>query len=260
MNEPVNYKTKIREILGRNIRSIFERLTGWHIHTVNPRGVYLADDIKNVLPHYEVRVVFDVGANIGQSTNRYLKAWDNAVVYSFEPVSDTFEQLKRNLISPERVQCFKLAFGPMKEQGEMILAGDSKQFMLREHYMNKDYSQKLRTQQVEVETLDNFCQNFGIEHISLLKVDTEGHDLQVLHGAANLLKEHKVDLIQVEVGMNSLKSLHVSLESVKNYLEQNNYYMFGLYEQVGDWSVGSAVLRRADAVFVSFALSEQQVQ
>ena len=45
---------------------------------------------------------------------------------------------------------------------------------------------------VKTETLDNYCQLNGIKNIDVLKIDTEGSELNVLNGANDILKTVKI--------------------------------------------------------------------
>ena len=51
---------------------------------------------------------------------------------------------------------------------------------------------------VDVIDLDKFAIDHGIAIIHLLKIDAEGHELEVLKGAANLLRENRIRAIQLE--------------------------------------------------------------
>ena len=53
----------------------------------------------------------------------------------------------------------------------------------------------------------------GIDHIDVLKVDTEGHDLEVIDGAAPLLERGAISIIVLEYGFgaNRLRSLDEEL-------------------------------------------------
>ena len=48
---------------------------------------------------------------------------------------------------------------------------------------------------VKTQTLDNFCLEKKISNIDVLKIDTEGNELNVLKGAKRLLSENKINLI-----------------------------------------------------------------
>jgi hypothetical protein len=52
--------------------------------------------------------------------------------------------------------------------------------------------------EVEVSTVDDFMKANGITHLSLLKVDAEGHELAILRGAQHAIAAEAVDVIQFE--------------------------------------------------------------
>jgi hypothetical protein len=56
------------------------------------------------------------------------------------------------------------------------------------------------TEEITLKKLDDFCDDKGIEYISLLKLDVEGHEFRVLKGAENLVSSSSIDLIQFEFG------------------------------------------------------------
>ena len=47
-------------------------------------------------------------------------------------------------------------------------------------------------------TLTNYANNAGLAHISLVKIDAEGHDLAVLRGARSLFVEQRISVAQFE--------------------------------------------------------------
>jgi precorrin-6B methylase 2 len=51
----------------------------------------------NELEGFNPKVIFDIGANLGQSAIKYSKEFPNAKIYSFEPVDSTYTLLKRNV-------------------------------------------------------------------------------------------------------------------------------------------------------------------
>jgi FkbM family methyltransferase len=166
-------------------------------------------------------------------------------------VRDTFRQLQANLGESKRVGCYQLAFGSSAGEGEMVLQGSSDMFFLMDQSKEKPTSQDIQKESVEIVTLDAFCQTKAIDTINFLKIDTEGGDLEVLKGAVNMLTGQKVDLVQVEAGMNPGNSRHVPLESLKSFLESHAYFIFGFYEQVHEWPTREPKLRRTNAIFAS---------
>ncbi len=74
-----------------------------------------------------------------------------------------------------------------------------------------------------------------------MKIDTEGYDLEVLRGAESLLTHQRVDLVQVEAGMNRDNHRHVTFILLTEYLERFNYRLFGIYNQSGEWPARQAI-------------------
>jgi FkbM family methyltransferase len=104
---------------------------------------------------------------------------------------------------------------------------------------------------VNVITLDAFCADQKIDTVGLLKIDTEGSDLDVLRGGANILRDQRIDLVQLEAGMNFRNQLHVPFEQLKSFMESMGYFLFGIYEQVPEWPTRAPHLRRSNPLFIS---------
>lgn len=66
-----------------------------------------------------------------------------------------------------------------------------------------------------------------------------------------MLKEQRMDFVEVEAGMNASNKRHVSFEALKDYLESRSYLLFGIYGQVHEWPTKEPHLRRTNAVLVS---------
>lgn len=104
---------------------------------------------------------------------------------------------------------------------------------------------------VTVDTLDHFLTEQPVSSIDYLKIDTEGHDLEVLTGATSTLQARKLQVIQVEAAMNPENKLHVPLQHFVDFLYPHDFLLFGLYEQVHEWPTSEVHLRRSNAVFIS---------
>ena len=55
-------------------------------------------------------------------------------------------------------------------------------------------------EEIDIKTIDAFCNEINITNINFLKLDIEGNELKALHGAKTMLENHKVDFIQFEFG------------------------------------------------------------
>lgn len=148
-------------------------------------------------------VIFDVGANIGQFlglTQSCLKS-NNYHVHCFEPGKTTFGQLTNNVESNSNISLNNFGLG--KEKGEFELFYDNPGSGLASltqrklDYHNIDFSQ---SETVKIETLDAYCQENSIDEIDLLKIDTEGHEFDVLSGAAAMFEKKAIKVVTIEFG------------------------------------------------------------
>jgi FkbM family methyltransferase len=215
------------------------------------RGIDIFDDIKNYLATLEVKVVFDVGANIGQSAQSYLKNFAESKIYCFEPVEETFLHLQRSLRGHDNILTFKIALSSTKGTGKMVLEGPSDQFFLLNTPRDGQVDGRSPLEEVNLETIDEFCREHKIDRINFLKIDAEGGDFNVLMGADEMLSRHQIDVVQVEAGMNSKNKRHVPFNVFSKFFEQRHYFLFGIYEQVNEWPTKEPHLRRTNPVFIS---------
>jgi FkbM family methyltransferase len=223
---------------------------------VLPRGIDFVQDITASFPMYRVDIVFDVGAYDGDTSKIYLARFPSSHIYCFEPVGDTFHHLQENFKGNARVDCYKLALGSSKSKGKMVLQGSPDSFFLLGQSKESPMNNSVATESVDIVTLDEFCHNKRIDHINYLKIDTEGGDLDVLKGGVKMLTEQRIDLVEVEAGMNPSNTWHVPFEALKEFLESHRYFLFGIYEQVNEWPTREPHLRRTNPIFISHHMIE----
>jgi FkbM family methyltransferase len=237
--------------LANRVRKLAERATRTHICRRHRRGIDLAQDIQHSLPAFQVSNIFDVGANVGQSAEVFLVEFPRSRIYSFEPVGNTFRQLQRNFAGNKRVECYQLAFSAANGAGTMMVSSASVTSSLFnvDRQMLGDGAGTL--EHVKMVTLDDFCDSEKIERINYVKIDTEGGDLDVLRGSVRMLQQQRIDIVQVEAGMNPNTGPFVPFESLKAFLESHEYFVFGIYEQKNEFIAGAPHLRRTNPVFIS---------
>lgn len=203
-------------------------------------------DFREALPTLEIRTIFDIGANVGKTAIALSEAYPKATLHAFEPVEGTFELLKKAVGNDARIKCLRMAFGDVK--GTVRMEGGAGS-------VKSKISTNAKGPEVEVQRGDEFCAAKGIDGINFLKIDTEGYDLKVCRGFESMLKARKIDLVQVESGLNANNKLHVPFQSFTDYFGALGYSLFRIYEQAG-----RPVVRRCDAVFVSPVIVERNLR
>ena len=222
-----------------------------------PRGADFFADLERSFPGHAPGVVLDVGANIGQSASALAQRFPSADIYSLEPFPAVFAELQANVATYSNIHCCNLACGA--SPGFAFFRSDADPTMGRLEVRPEQDAAALPADgtQVEVTTVDAFCGANGLERIGLLKIDTEGGDLDVLRGAEDMLSAGRIDFVEVEAGMNRDNRYHVPMFEMLGFLEDKGYRLFGIYEQIPEWPTGQPFLRRANLVFLSPELSRK---
>jgi FkbM family methyltransferase len=211
-----------------------------------PQGFDFYFDLRKFRSDYRPKVVFDVGANIGQTVTKWNKYFPNVEYHCFEPVSSTMAELKQNTARLSNIHYHQCALGTEKKETQIALFDDSSLNSFLDSFKETD----VKTESVQIDVLDEFCRKNSIKYIDVLKIDTEGFDLEVLKGATSMLESNSITFIQVEAGMNPYNKLHVPLQEFVDYLAPLGYVLFGIYEQHLEWT-GEKWLSFSNPVFIS---------
>ena len=235
--------------ISNNVRKALIDLTGYFIYRKRslPVGVDLQEDLVHKFA-IDPKIVFDVGANVGQTALSYAELFEGATIYSFEPFISAFRLLEKNTAHLPNVQSFQVALGNCDQSIEVKIHDETHSDLNSLKPVNENRSAVACSERVKVLTLDSFCAEEGIEEIDLLKIDTEGYELEVLRGAEKFLKTGRVGAILCEIAMAKKNQRNTQLPEVQDFLEPLGYYFVGLYEtNVNYFSQGIAY---SNALFV----------
>ena len=172
--------------------------------------------------------VFDVGANDGQWARSAVEINSAIHLHCFEPSPYTFKLLLQNHF-PKNVICNNLGLGATTEEKTLFVFEDgSKLNSLYQRQGIEHFSlpKQNRKEVIHLTTVDVYSNENHIEQIDYLKLDVEGHELEVLKGASQFLRERRIKIIQFEYGGCNIDS-RVFLRDIWNYiLDINPDYAF----------------------------------
>lgn len=144
-------------------------------------------------------VALDIGANQGHWTSALKALNSSADVHVFEPSSSTFLLLKKNLETLKGVFLYQLALGSSIKKANLYsnfasspLASLSKRKLIHEDI------QFSNVEEVNLVTLDSWSAMHPAITPNIIKIDVEGHELEVLQGSLSMLPNVKI--IQFEFG------------------------------------------------------------
>jgi FkbM family methyltransferase len=150
---------------------------------------------KAVLP----AVVFDVGANVGDWTGGILRIANRANiaarVHAFEPCGDTFKLLQARYRDNQDVCLVQRACARTAGSAQMHVYG---KFLGTNSLAGPIDERPAESEEVQLTTLDLYCQAARIERIDLLKIDAEGFDFEVMVGASRMLDRKAIRVLQFE--------------------------------------------------------------
>jgi FkbM family methyltransferase len=185
----------------RSVYDLALRVNGMAIDYPGRHNLGLSEErfLRALAPRLAGQLVLDVGANAGHYARCVRHFAPDARIVAFEPHPRTFEAL-RNSVEGRGIAVEQLALGDTAGQLELhdFAASDgSTQASLSRDSVGM-YSEDIVSHAVEVTTVDDWMARNGAEEIALLKIDTEGYDLNVLKGARRALGERRIRTIQFE--------------------------------------------------------------
>ena len=173
--------------------------------------------------------VLDIGVFRGWWTESLLRAAGPQAgdldVTLFEPSPRVHAQLQQTLAgwsTPAKLELVQCALSDRQGRTEFHVEGRGGSDSLHKHAL---FSNSASTESVELNTVDAFCASKGIDHVTLLKSDTEGNDLPLLRGAEAMLESHRIELVQFEYNHMWITS-GCFLKQAMNLL-QGHGYAFG---------------------------------
>lgn len=163
-------------------------------------------------------IFYDIGANIGIYTCFIAASEFEVNTFAFEPHSDNIQRLSKNLkINSDRWQCYQVLLGNEDEMAPFHIAserpGESR------HSISSADSQ-IFTMQRQIDTM---VREENLPSPSILKIDVEGAELQVLEGSTETLE--KVRVVYCEVHTDDQESLEV-----KQFLRDSGFQIEILQE------------------------------
>lgn len=153
--------------------------------------LYIIKKLKN---NMHASVIFDIGANVGDWSKYMVDEYKDIdyKLYMFEPSLLTFKQLEKNISQCKNHFFYNIGFGDKKEKLKIFYdyetQGSASILMKDGKYSEEIY----------IETLDDFCEKHRIGQIDFLKMDVQGYEYNILLGASKLLASGAIKNIQFE--------------------------------------------------------------
>lgn len=153
--------------------------------------------------------VKDIGANIGQFTNAVKLFYPQAVIQAFEPDPNTFAELQANTRNLTNLTLRNVGLGNENTQKTLYIQRFSVMSSFRPG--GNARARGLPTKKVRVRRLDDLER--PKDPTSLMKIDVEGFEMEVVKGAIRTLADTKYLLIEVGLNRGSTDQTNLALLS-----------------------------------------------
>ncbi len=175
--------------------------SGGDVHSSGEAAVI--SKLKAARPAERPLCIFDVGANKGQFLTFACNALGSREfhLHAFEPNASAYAELCQTALNYPRVALNNFALGSHPGEADLFYdaPGSGLASLSKRNLTHFGVEMRL-SEKVRIETLDAYCADRQIERIDLLKIDVEGHELDVLNGAQGMFGNAAVGMATFEFG------------------------------------------------------------
>jgi FkbM family methyltransferase len=201
---------------------IKQQLKGYFINNLQiPNFEKSLERIKKL--GYTPKVIFDIGAYKGDFAKLCLNQWETSNVVCFEPLEEKCKILEKWAKEDKRIKVIHGLLGDENQEEVKFNESETASSVLDE-YISKDF----KTKSHKMRTLDTCIKEFNLDLPSLVKIDTQGYEYQILNGFMNNLKD--VDIIIAELNHIDIHKNVRLAEEVINLLYLNGFTIYDILE------------------------------
>ena len=188
---------------------------------IKTRGEFLFNSYcLNNIYFKEGDVIIDCGANAGDLFIKFNDMQKSISYIGIEPNPEDFEVLKKNVDGPNTILLNK-GVGEKNNMLPFYISTDLGDSSLIEPV---SYTNII---EIEVITLDNIIDKYNLEKVKLLKLETEGYEIEALKGLVRSI--NNIEYIAVDGGYERGVDAEETFTWISNYLINNNFEMIGIY-------------------------------
>jgi len=226
------------------------RVTGYQFSKAQSLEIDIRNGKYLWLQQMGVNTVLDIGANEGQFAAFISVILPDAVIHSFEPVSEPFKLLEKRFENNNNVKCYNFALG--STEGTSVIKkneytpSSSILEMAEEHKTAFPHTINSSEEVIKIKTLDSIYNSLLPKNKVLMKIDVQGFEKFVLEGALTTLPS--VDIIICETSFTTLYKDQPLFHDVYTFLYNYGFKFHGTWEDVVNPLNGKIL--QTDSVFI----------
>ncbi|MEL1246961.1 FkbM family methyltransferase [Flavobacterium helocola] len=165
-----------------------------------------------LLKNYNIDVIIDVGANIGQYGAELRNIGYQGKIISFEPTSEAFQKLQKTASKDNSWEVYNMSLGERDGESTINISKNSVSSSILKDLPQLTESAPeatfIKKETIKIKKLDSIFEDLKIKGKNIyLKIDTQGYEKMVLDGAVNSLQ----NIIGIQIEMALIPSYEGSL-------------------------------------------------
>ena len=204
------------------------------------------------LKNLDIDKIIDIGAHKGEFLEKMLKIEKINSFYAFEPQKDIFNILSKkfsknnkitllNYAADKEVANKKLQINKLSMTSSLAKVNEKSLYLNLKNFLTGSKSSFIDEYEVQTNTVDNIFKDVNLKK-TLLKIDVEGFEMNVVKGSQMKLKEIPYILIENQFGnhyknnnFNDIKDVLIKYNFVvlKRFIFPTMHYQDVLFKKTG---------------------------
>jgi FkbM family methyltransferase len=247
----MNPRFRLANMIQKGLRRLGYEL---HPYPPPPRVNYADRRRERLLRSRRITLLLDVGANTGEFGASVRASGYGGRIVSFEPLAEPYAVLAERSSADPGWEVRRVALGDRDGSAEMNVAGNVASSSLlpmgARHLQSAPESAYVGKESVPAARLASIWDEIAApnDHV-WLKLDVQGYELHVLHGAEPVLD--RIEVMQAEMALQHLYEGDVTWRELVDWLEERCFRLAGVEPGFEDPQSGE--LLQADGIFVRSA-------
>ena len=196
----------------------------------NPLGNLHHKRIYRYLSDLNINMIIDIGAHKGEFLENMLKIEKIKTFYAFEPQKDIFVELNKRFSKNKKITLFnyamdkevsnkRLQISKLSMTSSLAQINEKSVYLKLKNILTFSKKNFVDGYDVQTNTVDKVFERMSL-HKTLLKIDVEGYEMNVIKGSLEKLKEIPFILLENQFG-NHYKNNNFN--DIENLLLQENF-------------------------------------
>lgn len=217
----------------------------------NPLSSFHHKRISKYLSELNIDMIIDIGAHKGEFLENMLKIKKIKKFYAFEPQKDIFAELNKKFSENKKVILFnyaidkevsskKLQINKLSMTSSLAEINEKSAYLKLKNFLTFSKKNFIDEYEIQTNTVDKVFEGINLNK-TLLKIDVEGYEMNVIKGSLVKLKEIPFVLLENQFGnhyknndFNEIKNilLQEKFSVLKKFLFPTMHYQDVLFKKI----------------------------